>query len=96
MAQLPQPGIDYDWGGTLNDYLLQAHGPDGRLLPGTVGAAQIQDGALTPKKFAAGPLAFTHPVFAPNLPQKITVSKVPPADPKDGDVWLKPMDASAH
>ena len=40
MARLPQPGGDSgQWGTILNDFLLQAHNPDGTLKSGTVGSA---------------------------------------------------------
>lgn len=53
MARLPQPGGDKgNWGDILNDFLLQAHDSDGTLGTDTVGAAQLQDGAVAETKLA--------------------------------------------
>jgi lysophospholipase L1-like esterase len=42
MARLPQPGGDSgDWGNILNDYLAQAHNPDGTLKDGVVDEAVL-------------------------------------------------------
>lgn len=48
MARLPQPGGDAgNWGTILNEYLSQAHAPDGKLKADTVTAASISNGAIT-------------------------------------------------
>lgn len=48
MARLPQPGGDSgNWGTILNDYLAQAHKPDGTLKDDSVTASTIQDGSVT-------------------------------------------------
>jgi hypothetical protein len=48
MARLPQPGSDKGiWGSILNAYLLQSHDTQGNLKQDTVGANQLQDGAVT-------------------------------------------------
>lgn len=42
MARLPQPGGDAgNWGAILNDYLAQAHAPDGTLKSASVGSSQL-------------------------------------------------------
>ena len=48
MPRLPQPGADSGtWGDILNDYLLQAHKPDGTLKDNSVTDATITPGAIT-------------------------------------------------
>lgn len=48
MARLPQPGGDSgNWGTILNDYLAQAHDPDGKLKDNAVTGATIQDGVIS-------------------------------------------------
>ena len=47
MPRLPIPGDDAgQWGGILNDYLLQAHNADGTLRNNSVGPTQLQSGAV--------------------------------------------------
>lgn len=47
MARLPQPGGDNgNWGNVLNDYLSQAHKPDGTLKDDSVTSATIADGTV--------------------------------------------------
>ena len=47
MARLPQPGgDDGNWGDILNDFLSQAHKPNGSLKDSLITAAAIQDGAI--------------------------------------------------
>ena len=51
MARLPVPGSDADsWGDILNNFLLQAHTNGGTLKSNSVGAAQLQDGAVSQSK----------------------------------------------
>lgn len=53
MARLPQPGSDQGtWGDVLNDYLSQSLDASGSLKAGSVGAAQVPDGALPQAKVA--------------------------------------------
>jgi hypothetical protein len=48
MARLPTPGGDNgNWGNLLNDFLAQAHKPDGTLKDDSVTAAQVADGSIT-------------------------------------------------
>lgn len=48
MARLPQPGGDAgNWGDILNDYLSQAHKPDGTIKDDAISAAAIQNGAIS-------------------------------------------------
>jgi len=56
MARLPIPYKDVNWGPVLNEYLLESHTTDGKLKGGSVGSAQIQDGAVTPAKLGKGPI----------------------------------------
>lgn len=64
MARLPLPGADSNvWGDVLNDFLLQAHKPDGSLkngivtsstiAPNSITAAVIEDGAISSTKLSA-------------------------------------------
>lgn len=47
MARLPQPGSDSgNWGTLLNEYLSQAHKPDGLLKDGSITAAAFAAGAV--------------------------------------------------
>lgn len=47
MARLPVPGSDDGlWGEVLNEFLSQAHTTSGQLKPDSVGASQLQDGAV--------------------------------------------------
>ncbi|HKX72668.1 MAG TPA: hypothetical protein VJM32_01500 [Candidatus Saccharimonadales bacterium] len=47
MARLPTSGSDDGvWGEILNDFLLQAHQPDGQIKPGAIGAGAIANGAV--------------------------------------------------
>src|ERR1044071_9776523 len=47
MARLPVPGSDDGlWGEVLNEFLSQAHTASGQLKPDSVGASQLQDGAV--------------------------------------------------
>jgi len=58
MARLPVPGGDEgDWGDVLNAYLLQSHEVDGTLKPNSVGAAQLQDNAVTSASMADDSIA---------------------------------------
>lgn len=53
MPRLPEPGKDAgQWGGILNDFLLQSHSPSGVLKDGSVTGSTIQDGAVTTDKLA--------------------------------------------
>lgn len=48
MARLPQPGADDGiWGDVLNDFLSQAHNPDGTLKPNTVDASMLQNNSVS-------------------------------------------------
>lgn len=48
MTRLPTPGSDNGaWGTILNDFLMQAHQPDGQVKEGVITAAQLADGAVT-------------------------------------------------
>ncbi len=54
MPRLPQPGGDQgQWGQILNDYLNQAHKPDGTLKDNAVFAAAITDNTITEDKLDA-------------------------------------------
>ena len=58
MARLPQPGGDAgNWGDILNDYLAQAHSPDGLLKNGSVTSASIVTGAITATHLAVDAVA---------------------------------------
>ncbi len=47
MARLPTPGSDNgNWGDILNDYLLQAHNPDGTLKPNSVTPTTLSPSTL--------------------------------------------------
>lgn len=51
MSRLPQPGADTGtWGDILNDFLAQAHKPDGLLKDGSVTAATLAAGSVTSAK----------------------------------------------
>lgn len=53
-SRLPTPGGDSgDWGGILNDFLLQAHASNGLLKADSVGTAQIQDQVITNAKISS-------------------------------------------
>ena len=53
MPRLPVPGSDAgQWGNILNEYLSQAHQPDGTLKSGVVTAAAIQPGTITETNLA--------------------------------------------
>jgi hypothetical protein len=55
MSRLPVPGSDNGvWGDLLNDFLLQAHNPDGTLIASSVGTSQLQDSAVTSAQLASG------------------------------------------
>ena len=48
MSRLPQPGGDQgEWGVILNDYLSQAHKPDGTLKNNSVNASMLAPGSVT-------------------------------------------------
>ena len=48
MSRLPQPGGDQgEWGAILNDYLSQAHKPDGTLKNNSVNASMLAPGSVT-------------------------------------------------
>lgn len=48
MARLPTPGADSNvWGEVLNEFLAQSLSSDGTLKADSVGASQIQSGAVT-------------------------------------------------
>ncbi len=54
MARLPSPGSDSGaWGTILNDFLLQAHSASGSLKNDSIGAGQVQDGAISEAKLAS-------------------------------------------
>lgn len=66
MARLPIPGADSGtWGTVLNEFLLQAHNPDGTLksmpsgqIPaGSVTTTELADSAVTSAKIADGTIA---------------------------------------
>ncbi len=70
MARLPQPGGDNGaWGDILNDYLSQAHEPDGslrdnivtanKLAPGSVSSNAIASNAVTATSIADGSITET-------------------------------------
>lgn len=51
MPRLPTPGQDSDnWGNILNEYLSQAHAPDGNLKSGVVTSASLDDAAIDQSK----------------------------------------------
>ena len=51
MSRLPQPGADTGtWGDILNDFLAQAHKPDGLLKDGSVTTATLAAGSVTSAK----------------------------------------------
>lgn len=51
MARLPTPNADEGkWGQILNDYLSQAHKPDGNLKANAVSTTTIQDGSISEDK----------------------------------------------
>lgn len=51
MARLPQPGgDDGNWGTILNDYLLQAHAPDGTLKADSIVGPTIKNSTITEDK----------------------------------------------
>jgi len=55
MARMPIAGSDSGtWGDILNEFLAQAHTFDGSLKAGSVGSAQIQDGAIASNHIAGG------------------------------------------
>jgi hypothetical protein len=55
VARLPQPGGDVGtWGDILNDFLSQSHNPDGTLKDDSVGADQLQAGAVTKTDIGLG------------------------------------------
>lgn len=50
-ARLPKPGEDHsNWGEILNEFLSISHTQDGKLKAKTVGAGQLQDGAVSLSK----------------------------------------------
>lgn len=54
-SRLPQPGSDDGtWGDILNDFLSQAHQADGTLKTNSVGATQLQAGAVTKSSIGLG------------------------------------------
>lgn len=54
MARLPVPGSDKNvWGDILNEFLQQAHTPEGALKADAAGTNTIQNGAITAPKIAA-------------------------------------------
>lgn len=54
MPRLPYPGGDQgNWGQILNDYLNQAHKPDGTLKDNAVSAAAVTDNTITEDKLDA-------------------------------------------
>jgi len=54
MSRLPNPGGDDDnWGGILNDFLLQSLSADGTLKSGVVSAGAIADGTISEAKLEA-------------------------------------------
>lgn len=56
MARLPQPGSDDgQWGGILNDYLLESHTLTGQIKPNTVKESQLTSAVQTKLNAAAGP-----------------------------------------
>ncbi|HSX15373.1 MAG TPA: hypothetical protein VLF40_01150 [Candidatus Saccharimonadales bacterium] len=53
MTRLPHPGgDDGQWGDILNAFLSVAHDSSGALLPGSVGATQLQTNAVVTDKIA--------------------------------------------
>lgn len=55
MARLPMPGKDAGtWGDILNDYLSQAHTPDGTLKPGIISEALLDSSVQTKLNASAG------------------------------------------
>ena len=53
MSRLPTPGADAgNWGDILNDFLVQAHNPDGTLKVNSVGTSQIINNAVTNTQLA--------------------------------------------
>lgn len=53
MVRLPKPGEDTgQWGGILNDFLLEAHNDDGSLRNGSVTASQLAPNAVTSTSLA--------------------------------------------
>ena len=54
MSRLPTPGADAgNWGDILNDFLVQAHNPDGTLKVNSVGTNQIISNAVTNTQLAS-------------------------------------------
>jgi hypothetical protein len=55
MSRMPIPGQDDGvWGDILNDFLAQAHTTTGSIKDNSIGAGQIQAGAITSAKLAPG------------------------------------------
>lgn len=55
MARLPKPGADNgNWGKILNDYLTQAHNPDGSLKNNVITNANIASSAAISQSKVAG------------------------------------------
>ena len=51
MTRLPTPGGDQgNWGTILNDYLSQAHNPDGTLKPNSITTPLITNDTITESK----------------------------------------------
>lgn len=86
MARLPNVGGDDGaWGAILNDYLSQAHGPDGTLKPAAVSSA-LPDASATTKGAVqlAGDLAGT--AAAPTVPALASKYVKPPTGIPETDL----------
>ncbi len=74
MARLPQVGgDDGNWGGVLNDFLLQSHSSDGTLSADSVGAPQLKQNAITGAAIA--PETITENELSPAVQAKINATQ---------------------
>ena len=82
LSRLPNPGSDNNhWGDILNDFLIQAHNPDGTLKDDTVGDNQLQTASVEETTLSSA--------VQTKLNQTAPVTKV---NNKTGDVTLTKTD----